>query len=78
MDRAKRSLWLRILYAIPVLGWITRDVFEGDASNIYYALAIGISLWLIAIIQFGYPAVIIPALILVVVTFVTLIIMTRG
>ncbi|QDY69113.1 hypothetical protein [Qingshengfaniella alkalisoli] len=68
----------RVLFAIPVLGWILRDVMAGDDSNIYYALAAFLCGWLCAIILFGYPAIIIPALMLVPTMFALLVTITFG
>ena len=52
----------RMVYAIPVLGWMLKDVAYGDKDNIYYFIAALVMMWIIAIIAFGYPAIIIPAL----------------
>jgi len=68
----------RILFSIPVLGWMLKDVMHGDSDNIYYFLLSIVSLWGISILQFGLLGLVIPALVLVPVVFVTLIIITRG
>ncbi len=68
----------RILFSIPILGWILKDVMYGDSDNIYYFLLAIISLWGIAILQFGLLGLMIPALALVPVVFLTLILITRG
>ena len=33
-----QPFWLRAFLAIPVLGWIARDLIFGDKDNIWYAL----------------------------------------
>ncbi len=68
----------RILFSIPILGWMLKDVMYGDSDNIYYFLLAIISLWGIAILQFGLLGLMIPALALVPVVFLTLILITRG
>jgi len=68
----------RILFSIPVLGWMLKDVMYGDSDNIYYFLLAIVSLWGIAILQFGLLGLMIPALALVPVVFITLILITRG
>lgn len=68
----------RILFSIPILGWMLKDVMYGDSDNIYYFLLAIVSLWGIAILQFGLLGLMIPALALVPVVFLTLIVITRG
>ena len=68
----------RILFSIPILGWMLKDVMYGDSDNIYYFLLAIVSLWGIAILQFGLLGLMIPALALVPVVFLTLILITRG
>ncbi len=71
-------LYERVIYAIPVLGWMLKDVVHGDDDNIYYFLLALLSLWGIAILQFGLLGLMIPALILVPVAFLLLIVISRG
>ncbi len=68
----------RIIYAIPLIGWMLKDVVHGDTDNIYYFIATLVMLWVLAIVMFGYPAIIIPALALVPVIFAVLVIISRG
>ncbi len=65
-------------YAIPVLGWVARDVVEGDADNIWYLLAAVLSLWGIAILSWGMPALYLPAVALAPLVMIFLVLMTRG
>lgn len=78
--KSKRELPLpeRVLYAIPVIGWMLKDVVHGDRDNIWYFLVAVGSLWIIGIMTFGYPAIILPVLVLVPIVFVTLLVITRG
>lgn len=68
----------RLFYAIPLIGWIARDLKEGGVSAFTYFLINCALLWIGAIALFGYPAIIIPALTVVPLMFVLLILLTRG
>lgn len=68
----------RLIYGIPVIGWILREAAEGPASTKALFLVNWVMLWLLAILVFGYPAIIIPALGLVLTMFVVIIVNTRG
>lgn len=68
----------RIFFAIPVIGWIARDVAEGDHNNIYFALVILVSLWATSALTFGLPGLYLPALAKVPVMFVLLICITQA
>ncbi|PWE33661.1 hypothetical protein DDZ14_03045 [Maritimibacter sp. 55A14] len=73
-----RPLWQRIVFRIPVLGWMLRDVMEGDEDNVFYAIGTLVALWTIAIMLWGYPALILPALALVPVCFLLILLITWG
>lgn len=75
---ARLSLWQRILFAVPILGRMSKEVAYGASENIYYAIAAGLSLWGCAIMLFGIPGLYVPALALVPVMFVVLIMISRG
>lgn len=68
--------WQRTFFAIPVLGWIARDLLFGDKNNIWFAIIGFVSLWLSAALTFGLPGLYLPALALVPVMFVVLVIIT--
>jgi hypothetical protein len=68
----------RALYAVPVLGWMLKDVVHGDRANIWWFIVALVSLWIMAILTFGYAAFILPVLAAVPVAFVLLILITRG
>ncbi|MCV2887069.1 hypothetical protein [Ruegeria aquimaris] len=68
----------RVLFAIPLLGRIAKEVTYGDSDNIYYSIAAGLSLWGIAILLFGIPGLYIPALAMVPVIWTLLILISRG
>lgn len=68
--------WQRTFFAIPVLGWIARDLLFGDKNNIWFAIIGFVSLWLSAALTFGLPGLYLPALALVPVMFVVLVFIT--
>lgn len=68
----------KALYHIPVLGWMAREaVEEGGTAMVLFLVNLAL-MWLIAVLLFGYPAIILPALFLVPVIFVLLILITKG
>lgn len=68
----------RTFYRIPVIGWIARDLAEGDPDNIWYLLTALISLWIIAVGTWGLPALYLPAVALSPLILVALVALTRG
>lgn len=79
-DRETRDVapWLRLFFAVPVIGWIARDLVLGDKDNIWYALAMVVSLWGISGLTYGVPGLYLPALALVPIVFLVLLIITWG
>lgn len=71
-------LWQRVLFAVPVLGWMARDILYRGSDNIPYAAVTLLTLWVLAILQFGVAAVILPMLALVPVCIAALVLLTRG
>jgi len=69
---------VQLIYRIPVFGWLIREAAEGSANVKTLFLINCAMLWLLAIVLFGYPAIIIPALCLVAIVFVLLILIMRG
>jgi hypothetical protein len=72
------QLWERLIYAVPLIGWMIKDVVHGEPDNIYHFLFAAVCLWIIAGLQFGAVGVVIPALVFVPVIFLTLVLLTRG
>ncbi|QRY64966.1 hypothetical protein JVX98_04725 (plasmid) [Ensifer sp. PDNC004] len=68
----------RLVYHVPVFGWMLKEAVQGSQTAKVLFLVNCALLWLLAILTFGYPAIIIPALILVPVIFVLLILITMG
>ncbi|MFP3382080.1 MULTISPECIES: hypothetical protein [Tritonibacter] len=74
----KLTTFERIVFRLPVLGRIWKEVSYGDEGNIYYALATFFSLWGILVMLFGLPGLYLPAVALVPIMFVILILISRG
>ncbi|GLP85971.1 hypothetical protein [Tritonibacter mobilis] len=74
----KLTTFERIIFRVPVLGRIWKEVSYGDEGNIYYAIVTFISLWGISIMLFGLPGLYLPALALVPVMWIILILISRG
>ncbi|ARC89589.1 hypothetical protein [Rhodovulum sp. MB263] len=60
---AETPRWLRIVYAVPLIGWILKDVNEGDADNIWYLLGGFGCLWIVSILQWGVLGLYLPAVV---------------
>lgn len=75
--RRQPDLSTRLLHAIPLIGWIARDIGRGT-ENVFYALAILVTLVVLAVKTWGIAALAMTALALVPVMFVILILITRG
>lgn len=69
-------LWQRIFFAIPVLGWVAKDLLFGDKNNVWFAIIGFVSLWLISALTFGLPGLYIPAVMLVPIIFTILLFIT--
>jgi len=67
-----------LLYRLPILGRMIRETLEGDEDTPFYALAAIVSLWGIAIFQFGYAGLITGALIMAALMVLILVRLTRG
>ncbi len=74
----KLTTFERIIFRVPVLGRIWKEVSYGDEGNIYYAIVTFISLWGISIMLFGLPGLYLHALALVPVMWIILILISRG
>ena len=75
---ATRSLLLRALFDVPLFGWLLKDAMLGRPSAAVWFIFNLAAIWILAILFFGYPAIIIPALAAVAIVFVALIIITWG
>ena len=68
----------KAIYQVPVFGWMLREAIFGPAATKLLFVTNCILLWVLAIVVFGYPAIIIPALCMVPTMFVILILITKG
>lgn len=68
----------KMTYHIPVFGWMLKEAVGGTATAKVLFVVNMLMLWLLAILQFGYPAIILPALVAVPTMFVILIAITKG
>lgn len=75
---AALTIWQRLFFKIPVLGWIARDLIFGDKNNIWFALIAFVSLWMSAALTFGLPGLYLPALAMVPIIFIVLLLITKG
>lgn len=71
-------LFERVVFSIPILGRMLREVAYGEKDNIYYFLVTIFTLWLVTILTWGYAASIIPLLFAVPSMFLVLILITVG
>lgn len=71
-------LYARLLFSIPLLGWMARDVAFGHRENLYYALGALLSAWAIGVMLFGVVALYLPLVLLTPVCLLMLIVISRG
>lgn len=75
---APLRLLRRSIHAVPVVGRIAREVTEGDADNKYYLAVTLLTLWILAGMAWGMPAIVLPFLMAVPACLLMLVVMTRG
>jgi len=63
---------------LPLLGPIARELAEGDADYPLYLLAALLSAWGCAVMVWGLPALVIPALLAAPLVMAVLVLITRG
>lgn len=69
---------LRFVYSIPLIGWMVRDAIEGpDESRLWALMNVGL-LWIWSGILFGYPGILLPALVAAATMLVLLVVLTAG
>ncbi len=67
-----------MIYRVPLFGWMLKEAIQGPTTaKVLFVLNV-LLLWILAIVTFGYPAIIIPALSAVQIMFVLLILITKG
>ncbi|MFK7762367.1 MAG: hypothetical protein AB8B62_03840 [Roseobacter sp.] len=73
---SRLPFWQRLFFAIPIIGWVARDLAFGDKNNVWFAIIGFVSLWMCSALTFGLPGLYIPALTLVPVMFIVLLCIT--
>ncbi|MTI19108.1 hypothetical protein E1162_17840 [Rhodobacteraceae bacterium RKSG542] len=68
---------MRLVFMVPFVGWLLRDAMEGQSDAKYYFIANVAVTWALAILFFGYPAIILPALCMVPLAFAWVIAVCR-
>lgn len=68
----------QVIYRVPILGWMLKEAISGPTTAKVLFITNILMIWLLAILYFGYPAIILPALAAVPLMFVALIIITLG
>lgn len=68
----------KLLFAVPVFGWMLRSAWYGDMVEKLFFLANVLALWAIAIRFVGYGALIVPLLVVAAVYLATLVVLTAG
>ncbi len=68
----------KMIYHVPVFGWMLKEAVSGSTTAKVLFIVNLLLIWLLAIITFGYPAIILPALAAVPTMFVLLILITKG
>ncbi len=74
---ARPPIALRVLYALPIIGTMARDISKG-VENVPYALMILFTVLVLAVKTWGVVALVMAALATVPVMFVLLILISRG
>ena len=77
-SRTQRSLPARLLFSVPVLGWMIRDAVEGDSDAPVWAVFNVIGLIALAVILWGHAALIVAALAATALMLVGLVVVPAG
>jgi len=70
--------WQRLLFAIPLFGWLARDAANGKPEDLGYTIVALVSMWGCSALLFGLPGLYLPALAMVPVMFLILVLISRG
>jgi len=76
--RSVAGLGIRLVYAVPVVGWMAREAAEGGAEDKFYFLLTLVLGAILAVAFFGYPVLIALALSATVLAFVFILMATLG
>jgi len=78
MPGKDEAMIARMIYHVPVFGWMLKEAVSGPTTAKILFVVNLLLVWLLAILAFGYPAIIIPALAAVPTVFVILLLITKG
>lgn len=67
-----------LAFSVPVIGWMLKSAWHGDAREKTLFLVNLVMIWALAILYFGYPALILPALVLAGSYLAFLVVFTAG
>ena len=70
----RQSFAKRAFFAIPVIGWLARDVMYGTPDNIWYLMVIIVTGLILAVATWGLPALVVTAVAFVPIYFAFLIV----
>ncbi len=77
MDRL--PLYQRLIFAVPIIGWVLRDVAYGEGASLPYFGLIVLSLLGISTLTFGLVGLVVPIVLMIVpAAFAILFLITRG
>ncbi|GAA6192852.1 hypothetical protein DS909_10915 [Phaeobacter gallaeciensis] len=68
----------RLVFAIPLFGWMAKEMAEGGADIWFFAIAAVVCMWGCSTLLFGLPGFYLPAVLFVPVMFLILILISRG
>lgn len=67
-----------MIYRVALVGWILKEAMHGPTTAKVLFVVNLVAVWLLSVVTWGYPAIIIPALMAVAAMFVVLILITKG
>lgn len=75
---ARPSILQRIVFSVPILGWMLRDVAAGDEQELmWFAVSLAFSLACATLI-FGLPGLVVGMLVMTVMALTAIVLITRG
>jgi hypothetical protein len=75
---ARPSVLLRLVFSIPILGWMLRDVASGGEQELmWFAVSLAFTL-ACATLVFGLPGLVIGMLFMTVMALTAIVLITRG
>ena len=66
-----------VIYRVPLIGWMLKEAIRSPTAKVLFVVNL-LLVWLLGILTFGCPAIIIPALTAEPAMFVVLILIIKG